>query len=110
MALDEKTYAKMADKELHTLLDQIDELDPDVVEGFLSMGVLKLTFYEADVCVINSHQAAREIWMAYDAHAWHFGWDEERHSWRCTKTDAELYETVTEIVRKRTGLDVRFRA
>lgn len=110
MSLDEKTYAAMADRELHNLLDQLDELDPDVVEGFLSMGVLKVTFFEKEVCVINSHQAAREIWMAYDARAWHFGWDEERGQWRCTKTDVELYDTVSKVVSKRIGREVGFTA
>ena len=106
MALEERTYAKMAAKELNNLVDQLDELDPDIVEGFLSMGVLKVTFYESEVCVINSHQAAREIWMAWDAHAWHFGWDAESNTWRCTRTGIELYENVTKVVNDRTGLGV----
>ena len=99
----------MADKELNNLVDQLDELDPDIVEGFLSMGVLKVTFYEKDICVINSHQAAREIWMAYDARAWHFGWDEPSRQWLCTKTDVEFYETVRQIIKQRTDLNVELK-
>ena len=106
MNLDEKTYSTMAVRELDNLLEQIDEFDPDEVEGFLQMGVLRVTFFEKELCVINSHSAAREIWMAWDGHAWHFAWDGERKDWRCTRTDAELYETVSTMISKRLDRDV----
>ena len=110
MSLDEKTYAKLAAAELNNLLDQIDEFDPDEVEGFLSQGVLKVTFFERDVCVINSHQAAREIWMAFDARAWHFGWDGEAKAWRDTKSGEELYEVVSKTITSQLGREAVLRA
>ena len=109
MSLDEQIYAKMAARELSHLINQIDDaLDPDEVEGFLSQGVLKLTFFNdaSEVCVINSHQAAREIWMAYDAHAWHFGWDGEDGVWRATKGGEELYDVLNQTLSKRLGRTV----
>ena len=108
MALDEKVYSKKAALVLSNLLDQIDEQDPDEVEGFMSQGVLKLTFFNqpGDVCVINSHLAAREIWKAYDARAWHFGWDEARGEWRDTKTDEELCEVIGATLSRRLGKEI----
>lgn len=108
MSLDEHRYAKMASRELNNLIDQIDELDPDEVEGFLSQGVLKLSFFNnaSDVCVINSHGAAREIWMAHDAQAWHFGWDEEASAWKASKTGEELYEVVNRTLSQRLKRDI----
>ena len=110
MSLDEHTYAKMAARELNNLIDQIDELDPDEVEGFLSQGVLKLSFFDnaSDVCVINSHGAAREIWMAYDAQAWHFGWD--GGAWKAGKTNEELYDVVNRTLSRKLNKDIALKA
>lgn len=101
MSMNEKEYAKKAEAVLKHLQDELDEFDPDEVEGFLSMGVLKVTFFERDICIINSHQAAKEIWMAYDARAWHFGWKEESGAWLCTKSGDELYRVVSDTLSRR---------
>lgn len=106
MSLDEHTYADLAERELHNLLNQIDRYDPDEVEAFLSMGVLKVTFFGKEVCVINSHQAAREIWMAWDNRAWHFGWNAEAKAWVASKSGEELYATVSKVVSERLKVPV----
>ena len=79
--------------------------DPDEVEVSTSDGVLRLDLRDGTRIVINSHRAARQIWMAAVASAWHFdpGGDGK---WRAAKSGEELRETLARLVREHTGLAV----
>ena len=110
MALEEVRYHQLADHTLNYLLKELDQFDPDEVEAFLSMGVLKVTFADKSVCVINSHAAARQIWMAADNTAWHFSYDEKSSRWLCTRTGGELFGLVSELLSKKMGTPIAIKA
>jgi CyaY protein len=57
--------------------------------------------------VINSHRAARQIWMAAVASAWHFDpADPAAGTWRAAKSGEELRLTLAKLLRERIGLEV----
>lgn len=106
-AIDEPLFDRIADAELHALEKALGELDPDECEVEEAAGVLTLTFADRSKIVVNSHRAARQIWMA--AHlpgtrqAWHFSPQAEGEGWRWTTDGAALRPTLAGLVGKQLG-------
>jgi len=102
--MDDAEFDHVARDELRHLEDAFSEVDPDEVEVSSSDGVLRLDLRDGTRIVINSHRAARQIWMAAIASAWHF--DPAGGAWRAAKTGEELRPTLARLVRERIGLEV----
>src|SRR5882724_10160624 len=86
--MDEASFDRVARDELHELENAFSDIDPDDVEVSASDGVLRLDLRDGTRIVINSHRAARQIWMAAVASAWHFDPSSDG-SWRAAKTGEE---------------------
>lgn len=102
--MDEASFDSVAREELSQLEDAFANVDPDDVEVSTSDGVLRLDLRDGTRIVINSHRAARQIWMAAVASAWHF--DPADGGWRAAKTGEELRPTLARLLRERIGLAV----
>jgi CyaY protein len=103
--MDEAEFDHVARDELRYLEDAFADVDPDDVEVSSSDGVLRLDLRDGTRIVINSHRAARQIWMAAIASAWHFD-PAGTGSWRAAKSGEELRPTLARLVRERVGLDL----
>lgn len=101
--MDEAEFDKRARAELRLLEDAFSDVDPDDIEVSSSEGVLKLDLRDGTKIVINSHRAARQIWMAAIASAWHFD-PETDGRWRAPRTGEELRPTLARLVRERIGV------
>ena len=101
--IDERQFDLEAEKTLLHLETCLTELD-DSMDVDLSMGVLSVEFESGRKFVINSHRAARQIWMSAFSTAWHFDFDGEE--WRASKTNDELMAVVNEQVGKELGCTV----
>ena len=92
----EADFERIADIELHALLEALietgEEMDPD-----LESGVLSIHFDDGAKFVVNSHRAARQIWMAAERRAWHFDFRPERSKWIASNED-ELWGALTEVL------------
>jgi CyaY protein len=99
--ISEPEFERVADMELHQLLEAIidcsDAIDPD-----LQSGVLSIVFEDGSKHVVNSHRAARQIWMAADRHAWHFDYDRPTSKWMTPAGD-ELWATVSRVLGNKLG-------
>ena len=104
--MDEASFDRVAREELRHLEDAFADVDPDDVEVSTSDGVLRLDLRDGTKIVINSHRAARQIWMAAVATAWHFDPGSDG-KWHATKTGDELRATLARIVQERIGLAVQ---
>src|SRR3954471_13993791 len=102
--MDDASFDEVARDELHELENAFSEIDPDDVEVSTSDGVLRLDLRDGTRVVINSHRAARQIWMAAVASAWHF--DPAEDTWRTPKTGEELRPTLAKLIHERIGLTV----
>lgn len=100
--MEEADFERVARDELRHLEDALADVDPDDVEVSTSDGVLRLDLRDGTRIVINSHRAARQIWMAAISSAWHF--DPTPTGWRASKTDDELRATIVRLVHERIGL------
>ena len=104
--VDDKTFDQIARDELRVIEDGLSEVDPDDIEVGTSDGILRLDLRDGTKIVINSHRAARQIWMAAVASAWHFD-PENDGLWRAAKSGDELRSTVVRIVKERIGVELR---
>jgi CyaY protein len=103
--VDENTFDRLARDELQALEERLADVDPDDVEVSTSDGILRLDLRDGTKIVINSHRAARQIWMAAVASAWHFDPGDDGR-WLAARTGDELRATVARIIKERIGLDL----
>ena len=103
--MDDASFDKVSRDELRSIEDAFADIDPDLVEVSTSDGVLRLDLRDGTRIVINSHRAARQIWMAAVASAWHFD-PVDGGTWRAPKTGEELRPTLARVLRERIGLSL----
>jgi CyaY protein len=103
--MDEAGFDRVARDELHALENAFTDIDPDDVEVSSSDGVLRLDLRDGTRIVINAHRAARQIWMAAVASAWHFD-PADGGVWRAPRTGDELRPTLMRLIKERIGLTV----
>ena len=106
MTLSESEYDARALPELHRLVDALDTLDDDGLEAELAADILTIEFSDGSKYVINSHRAARQIWMAAERSAWHFDWNPGNAEWVAAKTGDELWSVVERSIASRLGRPV----
>ena len=106
MSITEQDYEARALPELRALVDALDELELPGLECELSSDILTLELSGGDRYVVNSHRAARQIWMAADRNAWHFDWDAERAQWVAKKSGDELWGTLSRVLSSKLGKNV----
>lgn len=104
--LSEREFDAVADRSLRELDRQINEI-PDGVEADLQSGILTLEFEDGTKYVINSHRAARQIWMAAERAAWHFDYQRSEQRWVAQRTGEELWSTVEAVLSRKLGRAVK---
>jgi CyaY protein len=104
-ALTEQAFERAAD----TALDALERAltDMDGLEVSLQMGILTLEFADGVKYVINSHRAARQIWMAAERSAWHFDYHPENQRWIAAKSGDELWATVAGVLSRKLGREIQ---
>jgi CyaY protein len=99
--MDEARFDLLADKTLRNLLGALDALD---IEAELELGVLKISFEDSPDYVVNSHRAARQIWMAAERAAWHFDPSEDGSRWVSSKPPhEELHDALAAVLSRKLG-------
>ena len=106
MSITEEDYEARALPELRALVQALDELELANVECELSSDILTIELSDGGRYVVNSHRAARQIWMAAERNAWHFDWDEARAAWIAKKTGDELWGTLSRVLSTKLGQPV----
>lgn len=95
-----------ADQFMESVLQLLDELDPDDLDSQLAMGVLTMEFEDGSKCIMNRQVAALQIWLAAGASAWHFDYDSDTDSWQDTKGRGTLKAILGEVLSERLGRSV----
>ena len=105
--MDESRYQQLADDALRTIESMLEDVDADDVDIERSGDVITLTFRDKKKCVVNTQRPTRQIWLAANARAWHFGYDEPSKRWLDDKGQGvELFARVAAIVKEHAGVDV----
>lgn len=107
MSISEQDYEARALPELRALVDALDALELPELECELASDILTLELPNGDRYVVNSHRAARQIWMAAERNAWHFDWVDEQRAWVAKKTGDELWGTLSRVLTSKLGRPVQ---
>jgi CyaY protein len=99
--IDDATFDDAADRALRSLDRALNEIDG--LEADLESGILTIEFEDGARFVVNSHRAARQIWMAAGAQAWHFDVDVATGVWKAKKTGDELWACIERQVQQKLG-------
>ncbi len=103
--LSEQQYLERASSELQRLMTALDELE-DELEAELANDILTIEFEDGSKFVVNSHRAARQIWMAAGRSAWHFDYAVDAGEWRASKQDEELWASLSAQLSQKLGRKV----
>lgn len=106
--ISEKDYTALAFPELAALVEALDE-HPDGMFAELGGDVLTIEFDDKARYIVNSHLAARQIWLAAERSAWHFDYDGARGAWLDKKSGAELWSQLESLIAKKLGRSIQLR-
>lgn len=101
--MDESVYDTLAELELSAIVEALDALSSDAFQAELESGILTIEFQDGTRYVVNSHRAARQIWMAAERSAWHFDWDPSAEHWHAKKTNEELWPALERVLGAKLG-------
>ncbi len=111
--MDERAYQHLADDALKRIEDALKDVDAEDIDCERAGDVLTLTFKSGARCVVNTQRPTRQMWLAANARAWHFGWAQDTKTWVDDKgqtnddgTPLDLFRAVGRIVRESSGIDV----
>jgi CyaY protein len=102
-ALSESDYDALAAPELQRLITRLDALPQDSVEAELASDILTIEFEDGARYVLNSHRAARQIWLSAERSAWHFDYVTRQKAWVASKSGDELWSTLTRLLSSKLG-------
>jgi CyaY protein len=107
--LTESEYDAVATPELQRLIASLDGLTNDSVEAELASDILTVEFADGARYVLNSHRAARQIWLSAERSAWHFDFQGATQTWVAAKTGDELWATLTRLLTAKLGEQLSLR-
>ena len=102
--ISEQEFERLADQELRALERGLGDLDG--LEADLQSGILTIEFTDGLKYVVNSHRAARQIWMAAERSAWHFDFQPAASRWVASKSGDELRAALSGVVSRKVGRPV----
>lgn len=103
-ALTEREFERVAETSLQALDSALSDVDG--LEASLQMGILTLEFADGAKVVVNSHRAARQIWMAAERSAWHFDYQPSDGKWIAGKNGDELWAVIQDVTSRKLGRPV----
>ena len=92
-------------KKVERWVTRLDDANLDCTPGD---GLLVLEFEDGSRFVLNRQSAARQMWFAAAARAWHYDWDDERRTWVDDRDGHELYGRIAAVVGEKLGRPVAF--
>ncbi len=105
--MDDSRYRHLADDTLRQLETMLEDVDAEDVDVERAGDVVTLTFKSGKKCVVNTQRPTHQIWLAADARAWHFSYDEPGAKWLDDKGQGvELFAKIADIVKQQSGVDV----
>jgi len=108
--LTESDYDAVAAPELQRLiasLDVLTEESDDSLEAELASDILTIEFSDSARYVLNSHRAARQIWLSAERSAWHFDYVPSSKTWVANKSGDELWSTLERLLSAKLGTTVK---
>ena len=104
--MDERTFRQVVDGIYTKVLKRLDAEDPDVVEGEMNAGVVRIRGGGGQVYVLNVQPPLQEVWYAAGDRARHFQFAGDR--WVDPRNGDELGAVLAATVSRIAGRPVHF--
>lgn len=104
-SLSETDYQRLALSELTQLMAALDDY-ADELDVELSGDVLEIELSDDSRVIINTQRPARQIWMAADRNAWHFGYSKSGGQWWDSRSSSELWGTLSATLTRKLGREI----
>jgi CyaY protein len=105
--MDESRFQQLADATFRAIEGLLEDVDADDVDVERAGDVLTLTFKNGKKAVVNTQRPTRQIWLAANAQAWHFSYDEGTSRWLDDKgRGVELVGQITAIIKEQANIDL----
>jgi len=100
--MDEQEYQRAAEACLERAARWLDGLeDVDVTKGD---GIVTVEFEDGERFILNRQSAARQMWFAAGARAWHYRWDDAGGTWVDDRDGHDLYDRLAGVVGEKLGV------
>jgi len=102
--MDEQGYLRAADACLERAarwLEPLEEIDITASDGLVTM-----EFEDGTRFVLNRQAAARQIWLAAGARAWHYRFDDAAGVWVDDRDGHELFGRLATAVGEKLGVQL----
>jgi CyaY protein len=103
--MDEREFETRATAALEAIERALEASGVEADYELKAGGILEIEFDDASKIIVNRHGAAREIWVAARSGGFHFRWDGA--AWRDTRSGAELFAALSELVSQQSGRRAR---
>lgn len=105
--MDDKRYQELTGKVFRAIEDLFEDVDAEDVDVDRAGDVLTLTFKGGKKAIVNTQRPTRQIWLAANARAWHFDFDEASARWVDDKgLGVELVAQIRAIVKETAGVEL----
>lgn len=102
--MDEAAFDRLASDELKALEARLGELPELEVDS--TGDVITVEFEDGSKYIINSHRAARQVWLSAELRASHYTYDAGSRRWLDDKTGQELHRRLTDLLTAKLGRPV----
>jgi CyaY protein len=102
--MSDPAFMERAEALLSRLEAAVDRLADDFDIDVLRTGnVVTLTFENGHRMVVNTQEAAGEIWVAARSGGFHYRWDDAAARWNDTRSDDDLRIALARLIGAETG-------
>jgi len=106
--MDDNEFLKVADECLGKVAKWLEGFDPDEADYSAQDGSVTIEFPDGGKFIVSRQSATKQIWLAAEAHGWHYNFDVATGGWRDDKDGHDLYERLAEVLSDRLGHPVEF--
>ena len=99
------TFADRIEALLSNLEAALDRLSDEIdIDALRAGNVLTLTFENEHRIIVNSQEAAQEVWVAARSGGFHFRWDRMKQRWIDTRSGEDLRVALSRLVEIESGV------
>lgn len=106
--MDDRDFLKAADDCLGKVAKWMEDLDPDEADYATADGSVTIEFPDGGKFILSRQTATNQVWLAAEAHGWHYNLDAASGKWKDDKDGHDLYERLAEVIGERIGHPVTF--
>jgi CyaY protein len=107
--MDESQYLKLAGETFRRVEDAFEDVDAEDIDWDRAGDVMTFSFRDGKRCVLNTQRPTRQLWLAANARAWHFRYDEAKQAWLDEKDEeSDFFGVFSKLIKEASNIDLPF--